>query len=345
MNNGSLEKGHKLKDIIEKGKALFGKYYRYYPYLSLTIGFATVILWERGFDFIRWIFIYLIVISVTTLIGIRLLTRYAEKKAFSYSIICIDFINQNLYQDMLFFLLPIYWSSATVISLNIIFVLILLTLCVITTFDNLYKNLLLRNTYIRYVFFVFVLFAFLNFSLPVLLGIKNIWSLYLSIFISILILTPLFIPLKRVPPFKKYHAFYIIAIGAMSFLLLSISKPFIPPVPLSLKHGVVSKGIDRDAREPIAPFKKINSSELGEAYCYTRLFAPHGVKERLWHVWRREGRIVQKVQLNVSGGRKEGFRTWSKKTIRGNDAGRWAVDVVTDGGQLVGRVRFKIVPE
>lgn len=334
----------RLKDIIEKGKTLFGKYYRYYPYLSLIFGFATIILWERGFEFVQWIFIYLIVIAITTLIIIRLLRGYAERKRlFSYSIIAIDFINQNLYQDMLFFLLPIYWSSVTVMSLNITFVLVLLILCLITAFDNLYKSLLLRNTYIRYAFFVFVLFGFLNFSLPVLLGIKNIWSLYLSIFISILILTPLFIGAKGGEYSKKYHAFYIIAIGILSFLLLSISKPFIPPVPLSVKHGVVSTGIDRNLREPIAPFKKIRSSELSEVYCYTRIFAPHGVKERLWHVWKRDGVVVQKVQLNISGGRKEGFRTWSKKTLRENDAGSWAVDVVTDGGQLVGRVRFKIV--
>jgi hypothetical protein len=55
--------------------------------------------------------------------------------------------------------------------------------------------------------------------------------------------------------------------------------------------------------------------------------------------------VVDVVPLSpVRGGRREGFRTYSRKTgFPPVVAGRWTVDVVTDSGQLVGRVRFRVV--
>jgi len=47
----------------------------------------------------------------------------------------------------------------------------------------------------------------------------------------------------------------------------------------------------------------------------------------------------------VQGGRREGFRTFSRKTAFPDDpVGRWTVDVVTASGQLIGRLRFRVVP-
>jgi DUF2914 family protein len=47
----------------------------------------------------------------------------------------------------------------------------------------------------------------------------------------------------------------------------------------------------------------------------------------------------------VEGGRREGFRTYSRKvTFPADPIGRWSVDVMTGSGQLVGRLRFRVVP-
>jgi hypothetical protein len=63
-------------------------------------------------------------------------------------------------------------------------------------------------------------------------------------------------------------------------------------------------------------------------------------------VWRRDGRIINVVRLTpVQGGRREGFRTFSRKTAFPSDSvGRWSVDVTTESGQLIGRLRFRVVP-
>jgi hypothetical protein len=47
----------------------------------------------------------------------------------------------------------------------------------------------------------------------------------------------------------------------------------------------------------------------------------------------------------VQGGRRDGFRTFSRKTAFPADSiGRWRVDVTTEAGQLIGQLRFRVVP-
>jgi hypothetical protein len=56
--------------------------------------------------------------------------------------------------------------------------------------------------------------------------------------------------------------------------------------------------------------------------------------------------VISVVRLTpVQGGRREGFRTFSRKTAFPADPiGRWTVDVMTESGQLIGRLRFRVVP-
>ena len=78
---------------------------------------------------------------------------------------------------------------------------------------------------------------------------------------------------------------------------------------------------------------------------YTAIYAPAGLRQSVSHVWRHRGRVIEVVSLApVLGGRREGYRTYSRKTSFPDDAeGRWSVDVVTASGQLIGRLRFRIV--
>jgi hypothetical protein len=63
-------------------------------------------------------------------------------------------------------------------------------------------------------------------------------------------------------------------------------------------------------------------------------------------VWRRRGEALDRVRLTpIEGGRREGYRTYSRKTgFPADPVGRWTVDVMTLSGQLIGRLRFRVVP-
>jgi hypothetical protein len=101
-----------------------------------------------------------------------------------------------------------------------------------------------------------------------------------------------------------------------------------------------------DSLEPIPG--AIHANELHERglVARTAIYAPAGLRQPVEHVWRRDGRIINVVRLTpVQGGRREGFRTFSRKIAFPSDSvGRWSVDVTTESGQLIGRLRFRVVP-
>ena len=60
----------------------------------------------------------------------------------------------------------------------------------------------------------------------------------------------------------------------------------------------------------------------------------------------KDGRRIWRIALSpVLGGRKDGFRTYSRKTdLKTPYQGRYHVDVMTASGQLIGRLRFTVIP-
>jgi hypothetical protein len=99
--------------------------------------------------------------------------------------------------------------------------------------------------------------------------------------------------------------------------------------------------------EPIgSPIPAQTVADWGGLAAYTSVYAPAGLQQPIEHVWRKDGRVIGRVPLSpVLGGRKEGFRTYSRKTdLKPPLAGRYRVDVVTASGQLVGRLRFTVTP-
>jgi hypothetical protein len=95
-----------------------------------------------------------------------------------------------------------------------------------------------------------------------------------------------------------------------------------------------------------SPIPASTVADWGGIAAYTAVYAPAGLRQPIQHVWRKDGHLVGSVPLSpVLGGRKEGFRTYSRKTdLKPPYEGRYRVDVVTASGQLIGRLRFTIIP-
>ena len=84
----------------------------------------------------------------------------------------------------------------------------------------------------------------------------------------------------------------------------------------------------------------------GRLYAVTALRAPLGLRDRVELRWYRDSALAWVSPVHtVSGGRREGFRLWSSFDLaqaRGARAVR--LDVVTEGGQLVGRAELQRAP-
>jgi hypothetical protein len=120
-------------------------------------------------------------------------------------------------------------------------------------------------------------------------------------------------------------------------------RAWVPPAPLFVARATLARDVAEG--EPLQTLgSSLRPEDVSGLVAFTAVYAPAGLRQPIAHVWRREGRIVSVVQLSpVRGGRREGFRTYSRKIVMPPDArGRWTVDVVTDSGQLIGRLRFRV---
>ena len=118
-----------------------------------------------------------------------------------------------------------------------------------------------------------------------------------------------------------------------------------PPAALRLTDMSMSYQLDEQARKPLSPISELTEQSLHEKglYSFSAVKAPRGLNEKIFHVWVHNRKEVDRIALDISGGRKEGYRAWSHKTnFPANAAGKWVVKVVTESGQLIGQRRFEV---
>ena len=131
-----------------------------------------------------------------------------------------------------------------------------------------------------------------------------------------------------------------LSVGAGGWLLRS----WVPPATLWMTEVAVSTEVMN--RQPGDSLDEIAASRIRSSglYAYTAINAPRGLNERIYHVWQKDGQEVDRIALDIHGGRKEGYRAWThKQNFPPNPVGKWQVRVLTEDGQVIGVLRFKVV--
>jgi hypothetical protein len=294
-------------------------------------------------DYFPWILGYLLLLWVGGVVfaHVRQTLEAGQRRL---ARVALDFTIQNLHQDLLLFLLPIYYASTTFTSRNACFLLLLMAATLITTIDPWYQSTILRFPWTANTLFVFGLFASLNVGLP-LIRVRSGPALLLSAFLCLLALTP---AIRRRFALSWRNALLGATCGAcLGALVLWSLRDWIPPGPLHLSATTFARSVEH--LEPVEPIRKVSAAELqtwGGLVCFTAVSAPAGLREPIYHVWRKDGILVSRIALSpIRGGRPGGYRTFSKRSDLGTDpTGRWTVDVLTGQGQLIGRVRLVVTP-
>ena len=77
---------------------------------------------------------------------------------------------------------------------------------------------------------------------------------------------------------------------------------------------------------------------------HVAIFAPMGIEEAVEEVWMHDGREVARFAGGeLRGGRREGFRSWTRHSLR-EGVGEYRVEVWTVSGQLLGEAAFEVTP-
>ena len=314
-------------------------------FASLTGGVLTLFVFRRGLPNVAYLVGYLLLLWLVFAVLVELRQPLTEsgRRSGRFVITAADYTIQTLYHGLLLFVLPAYWASTTLTSLNVIFLVVLVVLALLATFDPWYRAIVHPRPWAGYVFFVISIFAALNVALP-LVGLPPFGALMASAFAASLAITPV---VRRAGGRTWRAALRVtVAVGVVAAALAAVGRAWIPPAPLFMaRSAILWDVLDLDNIEALPT--TITAAEVKERglVAYTAIYAPAGLRQSVSHVWRHRGRVVETVSLApVLGGRREGYRTYSRKTSFPDDAeGRWSVDVVTASGQLIGRLRFRIV--
>ena len=308
---------------------------------ALLLGIGIMWLGARNYTFLRVTVFHIGFIWISSLYLPQLLNqswlsvRWAERLR-----LIVNFFNKNLYQQVLFFVLPIYYGSATVSSWNFIFVVLLAISALLSTLDVVYDRHLSTRRSLTAPFFAFNLFALINVMLPVLLSIGNNWASRASVVLAAFGFSTIFQPFSQAK--RRQYPFALCA--ALLFVaLVELARPYIPPAPLHLVAARFGSEYQAESKSVTPILTEVEPGQARQLNVLTPIKAPLGLKESVQHRWHKNGKLVWAAPfIQVTGGREQGFRLRTQYLFDVIEPGAVVrVDVVTEGGQLIGRARIK----
>ena len=315
-------------------------------FASLVGGLCTLFVFRRGLPHVAWIVGYLLLLwlLVAVLVQVRGSLEESDRRAHRLVLTATEYTIQTLYHGVLLFQLPAYWAATTLTSPNVLLLVLLIVLAVLATFDPWYRAIVHPRPWLGHVFFLVSVFGALNLALP-LVGVPPFEALLVAAWLAVVALTP---AVCRERQWRWVTALVVTTLAGLgSAAAAGRWCIVVPPAPMFLAGAELDWTVGTlESLEPVSG--RIRAEDLTQRglVARTAIYAPAGLRQPVEHVWRREGRIVNVVRLTpIEGGRREGYRTFSRKVAFPADAvGRWSVDVMTGSGQLIGRLRFRVVP-
>jgi hypothetical protein len=319
---------------------------------ALVLGTGVVFFARSGFEHARWMAVALGVAWLLLILVFRVFASSGAVHAYDapdaktrVRFFVMTYALKNLYQGMLFFLLPFYWKSMTGTSPNVWFCLLLGACAILSTIDLVFDRVLMRFRWLASVFHGFTLFACLNLVIPALFpDTRTLVSLEAAATIAVVSFWTLHVT-KRELKKKVYIAVFALSVFAGDGLAY-VARAAVPPVPMYVsKAGVGPKQLP-DGRLAME-VTTLHPSVIQELIAVTDVVVPGGKGDRLRHVWRHRGVIVHRTTEETSriAGPKGVVRLRSQVTsedLPGDLLGEWTVDVETDDGQMVGRTGFEV---
>jgi hypothetical protein len=304
---------------------------------ALFLGIGIMWLGTRNYTFLRVTVFHVGFIWLSSLFLPKLLNhpRLAERWGLRLRLF-INFFNKNLYQQVLFFILPIYFASATLSSGNFIFVVLLGISAVLSTLDVVYDRHLSVRQSLTAIFFAFNLFALINVMLPVLWSVSNTWTTRISAVLAAGGFATLYNPFSQ--PRRLRIEFGVLAV---TLLLAGVEfgRSFIPPAPLRLVGVQFGSDFQQESMRVAPALTVLEPGRAQQLYGLSAIKAPLGLSERVHHRWYKNGKLFwASPYYEVTGGREQGFRLWTRVTMDSIESGTTVrIDVETEGGQLIGR--------
>lgn len=255
-----------------------------------------------------------------------------------------NYIIKQFYQQMFFFLVPLYASSATwsLQSFNWWLAPVLLVCAVISTMDLVFDNFIMERRLLAAAMYGLAMFGVLNVMLPLVFGVTHLSGLFVAAAATPISVAMLSFPLRTV--FSASGSVVVVVGTALLLGAVWIGREQVPPAPMAMPVAAVGHG-SLGSYECLPSSKRIiAANQLDGLRCGSLLREPGGLKEDVMHVWRHKSlRVEVTPEALVCDEDGVIFRSYFPADKIPNDPlGGWSCATYTVGGQLVGISRFTV---
>ena len=218
------------------------------------------------------------------------------------------------------------------------------------------------NVYLLLALYFLAAFSFLVFFLPVVTKRLDYAVFLAAGAVSVALLGAMIALLRVRRALGGRQTAYALGlvVGLFGLMNLFYHRNWIPPVPLALRDGGVYHQVRREGTAFVLRYeptpgrywldsdRRFRYAEGDTVYCFTAVFAPTELTTKVFHAWayfdEARGTWVEtdRIGYALAGGRDHGYRgvTWKRYV----HPGAWRVEVVTETGRVLGRLRFRIEP-
>jgi hypothetical protein len=316
---------------------------RLLPWISLAIGVVGAIIMDRGPKHGRIVAGAAIGCWITLMVvlWLRAKAEASGRILWKGAHFTTLLVTQSAIHLSLFFALPFYWKAWGGTIEQAVFIGVLTLAALVSLWDPLTEWLLHHPAWAP-LMPALATFGALNAVLPGI-GLSNSQSLWAAAGCTAIAL-PLGVMLRPDRPDadaadRRRDRRRIVLASVVVALIVPAGlwgggARVVPAAPLSLIDAAIgTQQRGRWVDESIEHLDRRPSTLV----CATAIWAPLGVQEHLYHVWRQDGEERDRIELEIEGGREQGFRTWSRKRNFGDHpSGTWTCSVETGLGQLLG---------
>jgi hypothetical protein len=318
-----------------------------HPGLVAIVGFASglasFLLVERHAELAQVLASVMLVSWLWLMLENILRERIAQWFGFELPPPLLRYATQMIHQESLFFVLPFFFITTTWNSGQALFSGLLGIAALLSIIDPLYYRWLAPKRWLFLAYHSLALFAVLLTALPIIFQLTTPQSYQLALAASAVLSFPSLFAIITVQ--RWWRGLLLVGLTLVLAAGGWLARVWVPPATLWLTEVAVTIQLDNQNRAPGQSLKLISVAQLRSEglYAYTAINAPRGLSERIYHVWRHNGREIERIALDIHGGRKEGYRAWThKQNFPGEPAGNWQVQVLTEAGQMIGVLRFKV---
>jgi hypothetical protein len=261
--------------------------------------------------------------------------------------VATNYIIKQFYQQMFFFLTPLYASSATwsLASWNWWLAPLLFICAVVSTMDIVFDNFVMERRWLASGMYGLAMFGVLNVMLPLVAGLDHRTGLVIAA-----AATPASVALLSFSARLVLSPYGVLLVVVATGVLLGavwFGRQFVPPAPLAMVEIAVGHGTIGSYECLPGSKHEIRTDQMDGLRCGSMLREPGGLKEDVVHIWSRRGREITRVtpeHMRCNDGDGEVFRSvFPMSEMPADPIGKWSCTTMTVGGQLVGVRKFTVV--